>query len=136
MVCCMVLCGVVRCGCRMMRFGGSGFKGAALKWRWAVVQAWAPGSARPSIHTIAHTHMCMHIPDLGFHAHPCTAPPPTPAAPAPRLPLGPSQVLDIGGGFCGGRFGPDGHVDLGGVPEAVNSALDAYFPDDGEWRLL
>lgn len=44
------------------------------------------------------------------------------------------QILDIGGGFCGGRFGRDGRVDLGGVPEAVNSALAAHFPEDGEPR--
>jgi ornithine decarboxylase len=45
------------------------------------------------------------------------------------------KVLDIGGGFCGGRFGADGRVDLGGVPEAVNSALDAFFPEHEGARL-
>ncbi|KAK9832371.1 hypothetical protein WJX74_007903 [Apatococcus lobatus] len=37
-------------------------------------------------------------------------------------------MLDIGGGFCGGNFGADGKVDLGGVPAAVNAALDEHFP--------
>ena len=37
-------------------------------------------------------------------------------------------MLDIGGGFCGGNFGPNGRVDLGGVPAAVNAALDEHFP--------
>ncbi|KAL4419048.1 hypothetical protein ABPG77_011030 [Micractinium sp. CCAP 211/92] len=46
------------------------------------------------------------------------------------------QILDIGGGFCGGRFGRDGRVDLGGVPEAVNSALAAHFPEDGSLRVI
>lgn len=41
-------------------------------------------------------------------------------------------VLDIGGGFCGGDFDAAGNVDLGGVPAAVNEALDRLFPDDGE----
>ena len=36
-------------------------------------------------------------------------------------------LLDIGGGFCGGNFDEDGNVDLGGVPTAVNSALEEYF---------
>ena len=38
------------------------------------------------------------------------------------------SMLDIGGGFCGGNFGADGKVDLGGVPAAVNAALDEHFP--------
>ncbi len=37
-------------------------------------------------------------------------------------------MLDIGGGFSGGTFGPDGKVDLGTVPAAVNAALDQHFP--------
>ena len=37
-------------------------------------------------------------------------------------------MLDIGGGFCGGNFGPGGKVDLGGVPAAVNAALEEHFP--------
>jgi ornithine decarboxylase len=41
---------------------------------------------------------------------------------------GAMTLLDIGGGFCGGVFGPDGRVDLGGVPAAVNAALAAHFP--------
>ena len=44
------------------------------------------------------------------------------------------DVLDLGGGFCGGEVGPDGHVDLGGVPDAINVALDRLFPDDGAAR--
>ena len=36
-------------------------------------------------------------------------------------------LLDIGGGFCGGNFDDNGNVDLGGVPAAVNSALEEYF---------
>ena len=36
-------------------------------------------------------------------------------------------LLDIGGGFCGGNFDEGGNVDLGGVPAAVNSALEEYF---------
>jgi len=36
-------------------------------------------------------------------------------------------LLDIGGGFCGGNFDDNGNVDLGGVPSAVNSALEEYF---------
>ena len=42
------------------------------------------------------------------------------------------EVLDIGGGFCGGDFDASGNVDLGGVPSAVNEALDKLFPDEGE----
>lgn len=38
------------------------------------------------------------------------------------------NLLDIGGGFCGGTFGADGRVDLGGVPAAVNAALAVHFP--------
>ena len=43
------------------------------------------------------------------------------------------DILDIGGGFCGGDFDKAGNVDLGGVPAAVNEALDRLFPDDGGW---
>lgn len=46
------------------------------------------------------------------------------------------HVLDIGGGFCGGRFGPDGRVDLGGVPAAVNSALARHFPEGLGVRII
>lgn len=46
------------------------------------------------------------------------------------------EVLDIGGGFCGGNFDAAGNVDLGGVPAAVNAALDALFPDDGKLRII
>lgn len=37
------------------------------------------------------------------------------------------RILDIGGGFCGGRL-VDNH--LGGVPDAVNSTIDAHFPKE------
>lgn len=40
------------------------------------------------------------------------------------------DTLDLGGGFSGGAFTPQGEVDLGGVPAAVNAALVRYFPDD------
>lgn len=39
------------------------------------------------------------------------------------------KVLDIGGGFCGGKFGSNGKVDLEGVPAAVNMALTEHFPE-------
>jgi ornithine decarboxylase len=39
------------------------------------------------------------------------------------------SILDIGGGFSGGTFDTQGNVDLGGVPEAVNAALDLHFPE-------
>jgi ornithine decarboxylase len=42
------------------------------------------------------------------------------------------DILDLGGGFSGGATSEDGGVDLGGVPEAINAALDRLFPDDGE----
>eukprot|EP00887_Chlorella_sp_A99_P001750 scaffold19.g1750.t1 len=45
-------------------------------------------------------------------------------------------VLDIGGGFCGGRFGPDGTVDMGGVPAAVNAALALHFPESTGVRVI
>lgn len=45
-------------------------------------------------------------------------------------------MLDIGGGFCGGNFGANGKVDLGGVPAAVNAALDEHFPLSAGKRLL
>lgn len=40
------------------------------------------------------------------------------------------RLLDLGGGFCGGKFNANGMVDLGGVPAAVNAALDTYFPEE------
>jgi ornithine decarboxylase len=45
-------------------------------------------------------------------------------------------LLDVGGGFCGGRFGPDGRVDLGGVPAALNAALEAHFPEGSGVRVI
>ena len=39
------------------------------------------------------------------------------------------DTLDLGGGFCGGSFDASGSVDLGGVPAAINAALDEHFPD-------
>lgn len=39
------------------------------------------------------------------------------------------DTLDLGGGFCGGAFDAAGQVDLGGVPAAINAALDEHFPD-------
>lgn len=45
------------------------------------------------------------------------------------------DTLDLGGGFCGGSFDAAGTVDLGGVPAAINAALDEHFPDpEGAWR--
>lgn len=46
------------------------------------------------------------------------------------------SILDIGGGFCGGRFFSDGRVDLGGVPAAVNSSLATYFPEGCGVRVI
>lgn len=46
------------------------------------------------------------------------------------------RVLDIGGGFCGGRFDKDGRVDLGGVPAAVNAALAMHFPEGTGVRVI
>lgn len=44
------------------------------------------------------------------------------------------DTLDLGGGFCGGAFDAAGNVDLGGVPAAINAALDEHFPDpEGAW---
>ena len=51
------------------------------------------------------------------------------------------DVLDIGGGFCAGppnsAPGPDGSGGImGGVPAAVNAALDAHFPAAGGVRVI
>ena len=46
------------------------------------------------------------------------------------------SILDIGGGFCGGRFTADGRVDLGGVPAAVNASLAMHFPEGCGVRLI
>ncbi|KAL4436858.1 hypothetical protein ABPG75_003997 [Micractinium tetrahymenae] len=46
------------------------------------------------------------------------------------------DILDLGGGFCGGDFDGAGNVDLGGVPAAINAALDQHFPEDGKLRII
>ena len=46
------------------------------------------------------------------------------------------SILDIGGGFCGGRFAPDGRIDLGGVPAAVNASLSQHFPEGCGVRVI
>lgn len=40
-----------------------------------------------------------------------------------------THILDIGGGFAGGAFNTEGVVQLGGVPDAVNTALAQHFPE-------
>lgn len=46
------------------------------------------------------------------------------------------DVLDIGGGFCAGAFLPDGSVNMGGVPSAVNEALAKHFPEPSAVRII
>lgn len=46
------------------------------------------------------------------------------------------DTLDLGGGFCGGDFDVAGQVDLGGVPAAINAAIDVHFPADGKVRVI
>lgn len=47
------------------------------------------------------------------------------------------RILDIGGGFCAGALDPaTGAVDMGGVPAAVNAALDAHFPISSGVRVI
>ena len=46
------------------------------------------------------------------------------------------RLLDIGGGFSAGVIGNDGSVDLGGVPEAVNGALERHFPETCGVRII
>jgi ornithine decarboxylase len=46
------------------------------------------------------------------------------------------DLLDIGGGFCGGSFDGAGSIDLGAVPAAVNAALSSFFPEDGRLRVI
>ncbi|KAK9821936.1 hypothetical protein WJX81_005453 [Elliptochloris bilobata] len=46
------------------------------------------------------------------------------------------DLLDIGGGFCGGTFDASGRVDLGGVPAAVNAALAEHFPPGCGVRVI
>lgn len=38
------------------------------------------------------------------------------------------RLLDVGGGFCGGKFDDNGNVDFMGVPQALNAALEIHFP--------
>jgi ornithine decarboxylase len=50
------------------------------------------------------------------------------------------DMLDIGGGFPGGvpivtLAGPRADF-LGAVPEAINAALDDFFPEDGRLRVI
>jgi ornithine decarboxylase len=46
------------------------------------------------------------------------------------------NILDIGGGFAGGSFDEAGTVDLGKVPDAINAALDTFFPEiEGEKKI-
>lgn len=45
-------------------------------------------------------------------------------------------VLDVGGGFNGGRVDVHGRVDLGGVPSAINSSLAKHFPEDSGIRVI
>ncbi|KAK9809050.1 hypothetical protein WJX72_008441 [[Myrmecia] bisecta] len=46
------------------------------------------------------------------------------------------RLLDLGGGFSGGRFTPQGQVDLGAVPQAVNAALAEHFPEGSGVRVI
>lgn len=48
----------------------------------------------------------------------------------------PMSLLDIGGGFSGGNFDSNGTVHLGMVPEAVNAALDLYFPESAGVHII
>ena len=45
------------------------------------------------------------------------------------------RLLDLGGGFCAG-FDAVGNIHLGGVPQAVNAALDAFFPADSDVKVI
>ena len=46
------------------------------------------------------------------------------------------RLLDLGGGFSAGAIGIDGSVDLGGVPAAVNGALECHFPESCGVRVI
>jgi ornithine decarboxylase len=46
------------------------------------------------------------------------------------------DILDIGGGFCAGAIQADGSVDMGGVPSAVNAALELHFPVSSGVRII
>lgn len=39
------------------------------------------------------------------------------------------QILDVGGGFCGGALDAEGNVDFRGVDEALNAALEEHFAE-------
>lgn len=46
------------------------------------------------------------------------------------------RLLDLGGGFSAGAISAGGRVDLGGVPAAVNGALEVYFPESSGVRII
>ena len=46
------------------------------------------------------------------------------------------RILDVGGGFCGGKFDSSGKVDLEGVPAALNAALNQHFPESSGVRVI
>lgn len=46
------------------------------------------------------------------------------------------RILDVGGGFCGGKFNSFGKVDLEGVPAALNAALDEHFPESSGVSII
>lgn len=55
---------------------------------------------------------------------------------ASSLGISTMNILDIGGGFAGGSFDEAGTVDLGKVPDAINTALDTFFPEiEGEGTI-
>jgi len=39
------------------------------------------------------------------------------------------HILDVGGGFCGGKVDEKGNVDFKGVDKALNAALEDHFPE-------
>lgn len=46
------------------------------------------------------------------------------------------RLLDLGGGFSAGDISAGGDVDLGGVPAAVNGALESHFPESCGVRII
>ena len=46
------------------------------------------------------------------------------------------RLLDLGGGFSAGAISAGGDVDLGGVPAAVNGALESHFPESCGVRII